>query len=101
MGIISLAPQVRVSLDGRWLAWRSVTEAVGDWTVIPLSGGAGASRMTSRAVANWHALVAAAPLLSSWNIEVAHCIGDQPVEACPECMGLTMAINTVARAAQL
>lgn len=97
----SLAPQVRVSLDGKWLAWRPVMATSAMWTMIALAGGSATAQVSDRAVEHWHALVAAAPLLSTWRDEIRRCIGDQHVEACSECMGLTIAIDGLHRAAQL
>lgn len=99
MRVESLAPQIRVSLDGKWLAWRAVSETSTTWTVIALAGGVAKAQVTDRAVQHWHAMVAAAPLISAWKDEIRHCIGEQPVEACSECMGLTLAIDAVAQAA--
>ena len=101
MPIESVAPQVRVSLDGKWLAWRAVCGESAAWTVLAMDGGGATAQVTGRAVDHWHALVDAGPLLSKWHDEIRHCIGDQPVEACSECMGLMMAITAVELAAQV
>lgn len=101
VGVESVAPQVRVSLDGKWLAWRAASAESSAWTVLALDGGGSTAQVTGRAVDHWHALVAAAPLLSKWYDEIRCCIGDQPVEACSECTGLAMAATAVELAAQL
>lgn len=99
MSVETLVPQIRISLDGKWLAWRHPAETPGTWTVIALAGGDAMATVTDRAVEHWHAMIAAAPLMSAWTDEIRHCIGEQPIEACSECMGLALAIEAVRRAA--
>ena len=100
VGIQSLAPQVRVSLDGKWLAWRPVAGESATWTVIALAGNEASGHLTDRAVQDWHALVAAGPLIEKWNDEIKGCTGDEPVEMCPECTGLAIALGTLQEAAR-
>lgn len=101
MDTAALAPRIRVSLDGQWLAWRPDGDTSGTWTMIPLAGGQAQATVTDAAVQHWQPMIAADPLLAAWAAEISFCIGDQPIEACSECMGLTLAINAVRNAAQL
>lgn len=97
----SLGLQIRVSLDGKWLAWRPRVSVGDTWVMIPLDGGGARGTVTDQVVEHWHVMVSAQPLLAAWAQEIAFCIGPQPVEACSECMGLTMAADAVRHAAGL
>jgi len=88
-------PQVRISPDGRGIAWRRP----GDdrWIYADVSDTYNAS---SDSPDDWEPLVAATPLLAAWEADVAHCLDGQPLEACAECAGLTLAIESLREAAQ-
>ena len=93
-----MRPQVRISPDGQLLAWRRVGDGP-EWTVTHLDDHQRGCAYDD-AVEHWEPLVAATPLLAAWEADVAHCLDGQPLEACAECAGLTLAIESLREAAQ-